>query len=282
MRGHVALLAIVLLALAACSGSDGENDAAGTEQGDARAPAEVESGDGEIRADSEPETSVIVDLDDPTTVVRAFTEALEVGADQRASELLLEGGWVVSGGRTLRLPESRTALGFVSTIPCYAEILALDGNEDQVAATFLMHKRSDVRPCALDGQETLALFTVRDGKIFIWEDLGTPQDIILSWARALSTGNHPRAADFYAPDAHVALSGVDILLPARRDAIAFHDDVPCSVEVEKLAASGNEIEATIILADRDGRECGISGRSTSFFLLKNGRIKEWREIPEGG
>ncbi len=281
MRPRVGLLLILLLGLAACSSSNDDN-VSPAEKNEVVAPGEVGSADDDAGTVDVPEPTVTVDPDDPTSVVQAFAEALEIGADQRASELFQEGAWIVAGDRTFNLREPTAALNFVSTFPCYGEIVTLDRNEDQVATTFLMHQKSDAGSCPLDGEETLVLFTVRDGKIFIWEDLGLPEDVIYSWALALSTANHPRASDFYAPDAQISLSGLEIVLPARRDVIAFHDASPCNVEVEELSVTGNEIEATLVFADRSVGECEIAGRRESVFLLENGRIQEWREISTSG
>jgi len=105
------------------------------------------------------------------------------------------------------------------------------------------------------------------------------EDVIRGWNKAVNAGEHERAADLFAIDAVVEQAGVEIRLRTRADAVDFNDSLPCRAEVTEIEPEG---DASVVDFDlREGADggCPDGGRAAVRFVIRDGKIREWRQLP---
>ena len=106
----------------------------------------------------------------PEQVVRAWSTALNRGDNKTAAYLFADGAKIEQGTVQYDLPDQQNRLDFNSGLPCSGNIVELHVKGDEVTATFQLGERAD-HHCDAPGQQTTAVFTVRNEKIVAFRQL---------------------------------------------------------------------------------------------------------------
>ena len=101
-------------------------------------------------------------------VVRNWSESLNADDNDRAADLFAKGAEVVQAGMSYRLFRHDEAVRWNAALPCNGKIVELEVDDDEVTVVFVLSD-STTTPCDAPGAKTMAIFTVRDGKIVRWE-----------------------------------------------------------------------------------------------------------------
>lgn len=106
--------------------------------------------------------------------------------------------------------------------------------------------------------------------------------VIGDWSDALRRGDVKRATDDFAIPSLVENNGPPVRLRARADARAFNESLPCGAQLERTYRMGRYTAAIFRLTDRPGGDCGtgIGGEAATAFVIRRGRIVEWRRLPD--
>ncbi|HEY1521943.1 MAG TPA: hypothetical protein VGF70_02945 [Solirubrobacteraceae bacterium] len=109
-------------------------------------------------------------------------------------------------------------------------------------------------------------------------------DVIRGWAQALTAGNLDRAASYFATPALVENGTPPVRITSRREARAFNELLPCGARLVATARHGVYTYATFRLTDRVGGACGagVGERAATAFLIRDGKIEQWRRLPTPG
>jgi hypothetical protein len=104
--------------------------------------------------------------------------------------------------------------------------------------------------------------------------------VITGWADQLRAGHVIRAAHYFSIPAIVQNATPPVRLDTRREVLAFNRTLPCGAHVVKTIAGSRYIVATFVLTERPGSPgCGATGKlAATAFLLRHGRIAEWRRV----
>ncbi len=103
--------------------------------------------------------------------------------------------------------------------------------------------------------------------------------VIRGWNDAVNAGDFDRAADYFEARAIVEQQ-VEIRLETHDDAEAFSRSLPCRAEVTDVdREKGSSLAAFRLLEGRDG-ECTEGGVARVRFVIRDGKIREWRQLPE--
>jgi hypothetical protein len=115
---------------------------------------------------------------------------------------------------------------------------------------------------------------------------GSPTDVsvIRNWAAALAAGDLDKAASYFALPAIVANDTPPVRITTRAEARKFNELLPCGGQVVATARHAAYIYATFRLTNRPGGDCGAGtgGLAATAFLIRNGKIAEWRRLPNPG
>jgi hypothetical protein len=107
--------------------------------------------------------------------------------------------------------------------------------------------------------------------------------VIRGWIMALNEGRFERAASYFAPGAIVEQVD-EVRLRGREEAIEFNRSLPCRAVVTDVDDEGRTTLAAFRLREGRGGRCGPgdgAGESARVrFLIDDGRILEWRQLPE--
>lgn len=103
----------------------------------------------------------------PESVVRAWSQELNVGDNQAAARLFAPGAEIVQAGTTLRLHTQAEAVAWNAALPCSGRIVSIKTSGDTTRATFILGDRAKSK-CDGPGQRATAIFRVRKGKIVLW------------------------------------------------------------------------------------------------------------------
>lgn len=106
----------------------------------------------------------------PTSVVRAWSRALNAGDNDGAASLFAPDAKVVQGRATTTLHSHAQAVVFNASLPCSGRIVKLERAGDDVTATFVLADRV-TSPCDGPGQRARAVFRIHGGKIVLWHQL---------------------------------------------------------------------------------------------------------------
>jgi hypothetical protein len=109
----------------------------------------------------------------PESVVRAWSDALNAGDNERAANLFAQGAEIVQPGHVLFLRTHAQAVDFNSGLPCSGKIISMSTMNDTATATFVLGNRKTSR-CDAPGARAVAAFEVHRGKIVLWHQLPTP------------------------------------------------------------------------------------------------------------
>jgi hypothetical protein len=106
--------------------------------------------------------------------------------------------------------------------------------------------------------------------------------VIRDWSDALRRGDVKRATDDFAIPSIVENNSPPVRLRARADARAFNESLPCGAQLERTYRMGRYTAAIFRLTARPGGDCGtgIGGAAATAFVIRRGRIVEWRRLPD--
>jgi hypothetical protein len=105
------------------------------------------------------------------------------------------------------------------------------------------------------------------------------EQVIRGWIAALNASRFDRAADYFARGAIVEQAEVFRLDP-RVDAIVFNRGLPCRGDVTDIEREkGSTLAAFRLREGRAGR-CAEGGSARVRFVIRQGLIREWRQLPE--
>jgi limonene-1,2-epoxide hydrolase len=109
----------------------------------------------------------------PSSVVRAWSNALNAGDNQRAADLFARDAQVVQGNLVRRLHTHSEAVAFNRALPCSGHIVELRSRGHEIEATFVLGNRP-ASQCDGPGERAAALFRIRSGKIVLWHQIPLP------------------------------------------------------------------------------------------------------------
>jgi hypothetical protein len=104
--------------------------------------------------------------------------------------------------------------------------------------------------------------------------------VITAWADQLRAGHVQRAASYFDLPVLVQNATPPIRLTSRRQILDFNRTLPCGAHVVKTMAGSRYSVATFVLTERPGaHRCGATGKlAAAAFLLRHGKISEWRRV----
>jgi len=101
------------------------------------------------------------------SVVRAWSQALNDGDNDRAADLFAPDAQVVQSGHELTLRTHADAVAWNAALPCSGRIVSIEARGNTATATFLLGDRRRDSACDGPGQEATAIFKVVNGKIVL-------------------------------------------------------------------------------------------------------------------
>jgi len=101
------------------------------------------------------------------SVVRAWSQQLNVGDNQGAAKLFAPGAEIVQAGTTLRLNTQAEAIAWNAALPCSGRIVSIKSSGNTTRATFILGNRQKSK-CDGPGQKATAIVRVNNGKIVLW------------------------------------------------------------------------------------------------------------------
>jgi hypothetical protein len=109
------------------------------------------------------------------------------------------------------------------------------------------------------------------------------EKVIRDWAGTLRNGDISGAAKFFALPSIVQNGSDPIALRTRADARAFNEGLPCGARLLRISSSAGYTTATFRLTERPGpgtcgTGTGMTARTT--FVIKDGKIREWRRVAD--
>ena len=104
------------------------------------------------------------------SVVRAWSNALNAGDNERAAKLFAPDARVVQGPTHLNLKTLSDAIHFNASLPCSGRIVTVEDAGDVTTATFELGHRA-TSTCDAYGARATAVFEVRGGKIVRWQQI---------------------------------------------------------------------------------------------------------------
>ena len=109
--------------------------------------------------------------------------------------------------------------------------------------------------------------------------------LIDEWVRTLSRGDVKGAAEFFALPSVVQNGTPPLTLRSRADAVEFNRSLPCGAKLVGAKPRGRFIAATFRLSERPGAGtcgAGVGGIARTAFLIRDGKIVQWRRLPDTG
>ncbi len=109
--------------------------------------------------------------------------------------------------------------------------------------------------------------------------------VITAWAETLAGGDASGAAQFFALPSVAENGLIEIQIETLEDAVAFNESLPCGAEVVSTEDGGDGTTiARFTLTERPGGNCGpgVGGSASTAFLIEDGKITEWRRVPNEG
>ena len=107
--------------------------------------------------------------------------------------------------------------------------------------------------------------------------------VIKEWADELRAGNVGAASARFEIPAVVQNGTPPLTLTDRREVLLFNESLPCGAELTRAETRGRFTVATFRLTERPGPgECGtgVGETAQTAFVIRDGRIAEWRRVPE--
>jgi hypothetical protein len=112
----------------------------------------------------------------------------------------------------------------------------------------------------------------------------TDLNVIRGWAGALTAGDLDRAASYFALPAIVENGTPPVRITSRAQVREFNELLPCGAQLVTDSRHGAYIFATFRLTGRVGGDCGAGtgALAATAFLIRDGKIAEWRRLPNPG
>jgi hypothetical protein len=112
----------------------------------------------------------------------------------------------------------------------------------------------------------------------------TDAGVIRGWAQALTAGELDKAASYFALPAIIQNATPPIRITRRAQAREFNELLPCGARLLSTARHGAYTYATFRLTNRVGGACGagVGGVAATAFRIRDGKIAEWRRLPNPG
>jgi hypothetical protein len=104
---------------------------------------------------------------------------------------------------------------------------------------------------------------------------------INGWADQLRAGHVRAASSYFATPVVVQNASPLYVLKSRHDVYEFNAELPCGAHVVRTLAGGMYTVATFVLTERPHApsRCGATGQlAATAFLLRHGKISEWRRV----
>jgi hypothetical protein len=104
--------------------------------------------------------------------------------------------------------------------------------------------------------------------------------VITKWSEELRAGHVKRAAAFFSLPVIVQNATAPTRLDSKKEVLAFNTTLPCGAHIVRTIAGKHYIVATFVLTERPGSPgCGATGKlAATAFLLRHGKISEWRRV----
>jgi limonene-1,2-epoxide hydrolase len=109
----------------------------------------------------------------PSSVVRAWSKALNADDNEKAADLFARDAEVVQGSVVTRLRTHAGAVAWNAGLPCSGKIVSLSTKGESVTATFLLGDRR-TSSCDGPGRRATAVVRVHRGKIVLWHQVPQP------------------------------------------------------------------------------------------------------------
>jgi hypothetical protein len=108
--------------------------------------------------------------------------------------------------------------------------------------------------------------------------------VIDDWVTTLRKGDVRSAAGYFALPSVVQNGTPPLKLETVTDAVEFNRSLPCGAVLIRALPLGRFIAATFRLTERPGGDCGpgVGGLARTAFLIRDGKIVQWRRLPEAG
>ena len=108
--------------------------------------------------------------------------------------------------------------------------------------------------------------------------------VIRGWSDALRAGKVDEAVSFFTVPSVVENGTPPIELGSERAVRAFNEALPCGAELKETEKLGRYTVGVFELTERPGAECGqgVGGEARTAFEIEDGKIKEWRRVPDDG
>jgi limonene-1,2-epoxide hydrolase len=113
------------------------------------------------------------------SVVRAWSQALNMDDNKGAADLFAPGAEVVQAGRVITLRTHADAVAWNSSLPCSGEIVSIKSKGQTATATFELGDRPHSR-CDGPGDRATAIFRVVKGKIVLWHQTSSSTTPVFS------------------------------------------------------------------------------------------------------
>jgi hypothetical protein len=104
--------------------------------------------------------------------------------------------------------------------------------------------------------------------------------VITAWSDELRAGHVQRAASYFSVPVIVQNATPPVRLDTRKEVLAFNQTLPCGAHIVRTLAGAHYTVATFVLTERPGSPgCGATGKlAATAFLLRHGKISEWRRV----
>jgi hypothetical protein len=108
--------------------------------------------------------------------------------------------------------------------------------------------------------------------------------VIAAWAQALARGDVGAAAAYFATPSRVQIAPGTPVATVRTlaDARAVNLALPCGARLLDARPIRGHLDALFVLMRRPGADCGtgVGGTARVAFVIRAGRIADWRRIPD--
>jgi len=104
--------------------------------------------------------------------------------------------------------------------------------------------------------------------------------VITAWSNQLRAGHVKAAARYFDLPVIVQNASPVFRLTSKKDVFEFNRTLPCGAHIVKTIAGDRYTVATFVLTERPGSPgCGATGKlAATAFLLRHGKISEWRRV----
>jgi limonene-1,2-epoxide hydrolase len=110
----------------------------------------------------------------PRSVVFAWSDALRANDNGRAARLFAKDAVVIQGSLARTFHTRAQAVDWNARLPCSGKVVSVQQRGSTATATFRLGNRKGSPPCGdPPGAEVVVVFVVEDGKIILWDQIGS-------------------------------------------------------------------------------------------------------------